>query len=381
MGKTAPNPNPRNENRYMGGPLENTIGVHPDARRGRGAVSNAAGRYERQGRVAVDDGWDNLDAPPPPLKTQMIKDNSRTIIARNDSPDIGFDRSINPYRGCEHGCIYCFARPSHAYLGFSPGLDFESKILFKPDAAALLDKELRRPRYKCQPIMMGTNTDPYQPAERHYQLTRAVLEVLRRFNHPVGLLTKSALIARDIDILAPMAAKGLSKAAVSVTSLDPHLSRIMEPRASTPMKRIEALRQMSAAGIPTAVMFAPVIPGLNDHEMESVLAAARDAGVKSAGYVMLRLPLEVKDLFREWLEAEVPNRAARVMTLVRAMRGGKDYDAKWTTRGLGEGPIADAAAGRFRMACKRLGMNERRPSLDCTQFAPPPKATDQLSLF
>jgi DNA repair photolyase len=260
-------------------------------------------------------------------------------------------------------------------------LDFESKILFKPDAARLLDQELRRPRYKCQPIMMGTNTDPYQPAERHYQLTRSVLEVLQRFNHPVSLLTKSALIARDIDILTPMAARGLAKTAISVTSLDPHLARIMEPRASAPMKRIDALRKLSAAGIPTAVMFAPVIPGLNDHEMEAVLTAAREAGVQSAGYVMLRLPLEVKDLFREWLEAEVPNRASRVMTLVRAMRDGKDYDAKWTTRILGDGPIADAAAGRFRLACRRLGFKEHRPTLDCTQFTVPPRRTDQLSLF
>jgi len=381
MGKAAPNPNPRNEARYMGGGLEGTIGVHPDVRRGRGAVSNAAGRYESQGRVALDDGWDNLDAPPPPLRTQMIKDNSRTIIARNSSPDIGFDRSINPYRGCEHGCIYCFARPTHAYLGFSPGLDFESKILFKPDAAVLLDQELRRPRYKCQPMMMGTNTDPYQPAERHYKLTRGVLEVLSRFKHPVSLLTKSALITRDIDILGPMAAQQLAKTAVSVTTLDPHLARKMEPRASTPSRRMEALRQMSAAGIPTAVIFAPLIPGLNDHEMESVLAAAKDAGVHTAGYVMLRLPLEVKDLFREWLEAEVPNRASRVMSLVRATRGGKDYDAKWQERGRGTGPIAEATAARFQLACKRLGLNLHRRTLDISKFSAPPKATNQLNLF
>lgn len=381
MDKAAPNPNPRNEARYMGGPLAGTTGVHPEARRGRGTISNAPGRYEREGRSPLDDGWDNLDEPPPPLRTQMIRDSSRSIIARNTSPDIGFDRSINPYRGCEHGCTYCFARPSHAYLGMSPGLDFESKIMFKPDAAALLDKELRGRAYKCQPMMMGTNTDPYQPAERHFKLTRAVLEVLARFNHPVGLLTKSALIVRDIDILAPMAAQCLAKAAVSVTSLDPRLSRKMEPRASTPLKRIEAIRRLSEAGIPTAVMFAPVIPGLNDHEMETVLAAARDAGATSAGYVMLKLPLEVKDLFREWLQAEVPDRASRVMSLVRAMRGGKDYDAKWAQRMLGEGPIADAAAGRFRLACRRLGLNERRPALDSSKFSPPPKATDQLSLF
>ena len=365
----------------MGGALEGTVGVHPQARRGRGTVSNASGRYEREGRVALDDGWDNLDEPPPPLKTQMIRDASRSIITRNTSPDIGFDRSINPYRGCEHGCTYCFARPSHAYLGMSPGLDFESKILFKPDAAALLEKELRGRAYKCRTMMMGSNTDPYQPAERHYQLTRSVLEVLSRFQHPVSLLTKSALIVRDIDILAPMAAQRLAKTAISVTTLDARLARKMEPRASTPMKRIEALRRMSAAGIPTTVMFAPVIPGLNDHEMETVLAAAKNAGVTSAGYVMLKLPLEVKDLFREWLTAEVPDRASRVMNLVRAMRGGKDYDAKWQQRMLGEGPIADATAGRFRLACRRLGLNESRPALDTSKFCPPLRDNDQLTLF
>jgi len=381
MGQKASNPNPRSEARYMGGALGDTTGVHPDARRGRGAVSNAAGRYEPEGRVAIDDGWDNLDEPPQPLKTVMIKDSTRSIIARNNSPDIGFDRSINPYRGCEHGCTYCFARPTHAYLGMSPGLDFESKIFYKPDAAALLEKELRSPGYECQTMAMGTNTDPYQPAERHYKITRSVLEVLARFKHPIGFVTKSALITRDIDILAPMAADNLAKVALSVTSLDHHLARKMEPRASTPARRIEALRQLSAAGIPTTVMFAPLIPGLNDHELESVLAAAKDAGATSAGYVMLRLPLEVKDLFREWLAAEVPERASRVMRLVRSMRGGKDYDAKWQERGRGTGPIAEAASERFRLACKRMGFNESRRRLDTGKFKPPPQAGDQLALF
>jgi DNA repair photolyase len=377
----ALNSNPRAEARYMGGALDGSVGVHPDIKRGRGAVSNASGRFERAGRVALDDGWDNLDAPSPPLRTLMFRDTTRTIIARNDSPDIGFDRSINPYRGCEHGCTYCFARPTHAYLGMSPGLDFESKIFYKPDAAALLEKELRAPGYQCRTMAMGTNTDPYQPAERRYRITRAILEVLQRYKHPIGFVTKSALITRDIDILAPMAADNLAKAALSVTTLDPRLARKMEPRASTPARRIEALRQMSAAGIPTAVMFAPLIPGLNDHELEAVLAAAKNAGVQSAGFVMLRLPLEVKDLFQEWLAAEVPERASRVMNLVRATRGGKDYDSNWGERQRGNGPIAEAAADRFRLACKKLGLNEKRSPLDTTKFQPPPQSGDQLKLF
>lgn len=381
MGKKAPNPNPRGEARYLGGPLADSAGVHPDARRGRGAVSNAAGRYESTSRHALDDGWDNLELPPPPLQTTMIRDSTRKIIARNDSPDISFDRSINPYRGCEHGCTYCFARPTHTYLGMSAGLDFESRILYKPEAAALLEKELRAPGYKCKPIMMGTNTDPYQPAERHYKLTRGILEVLRRFKHPIGLVTKSAPITRDIDILAPMAAEHLAKAALSVTTLDHHLARRMEPRASTPKRRLDAIRQLSAAGIPTTVMFAPLIPGLNDHELESVLEAARDAGATSAGYVMLRLPLEVKDLFQEWLAADVPARASRVMSLIRAARNGKDYDSKWGERQVGRGPIADAAAARFALAVRRLDFNHLRKPLDVSKFAPPPLAGDQLALF
>ncbi|MGZ6213151.1 MAG: PA0069 family radical SAM protein [Candidatus Binataceae bacterium] len=377
----APNPNPRGEVRYLGGVLEGTIGVHPEARRGRGAVSNAAGRYESTGRVAIDDGWDNLDLPPPPLRTTVIKDSTRTIIARNQSPDISFDRSINPYRGCEHGCTYCFARPTHAYLGMSPGLDFESKIFAKPDAAVLLEKELRAPSYRCRTMAMGTNTDPYQPIERTYKITRSILEVLQRFHHPVGIVTKSALITRDIDILGPMAAEDLAKAALSVTSLDPALARKMEPRASTPPRRLEAIRALSAAGIQTAVMAAPIIPGLNDHELESILEAAKEAGAVSAGYVMLRLPLEVKDLFQEWLAAEVPERAKRVMTLVRDMRGGLDYDPKWGERMHGSGPVADAIADRFRLACKRLKLNESRSPLDITKFRAPPAPGDQLRLF
>jgi DNA repair photolyase len=368
-------------NRYLGGALEGTHGAHPDARRGRGAVGNPSGRYEREHREQVDDGWDNVDAPPPPLRTTVIKDTSRSIIARNQSPDIPFDRSINPYRGCEHGCIYCFARPTHAWLGFSAGLDFESKIMMKPDAAGLLDKALRAANYSCRVMAMGTNTDPYQPVERKYQVTRSVLEVLRRFNHPVGIVTKSALITRDIDILGAMAAKHQAKVAVSVTTLDATLARKMEPRASTPTRRLEAIKQLSAAGIPTAVMFAPVIPALNDHELEKLLEAARDAGAREAGYVMLKLPLEVRDLFQEWLADAVPGRASHVMTLVRAMRGGRDYDPEWHTRMSGTGPIADAVKQRFVLVCRRLGLNERTYRLDCSQFAPPPQAGDQLRLL
>jgi DNA repair photolyase len=369
------------QNRYVGGPLAGTHGAHPDARRGRGAVGNPSGRCEREHREVADDGWDNVDAPPPPLRTTVIRDTSRSIIARNQSPDIPFDRSINPYRGCEHGCSYCFARPSHSFLGFSPGLDFESKILIKPDAALLLDKALRADGYACRTMAMGTNTDPYQPVERKHQITRSVLQVLAKFNHPVSIVTKSALVTRDIDILGAMAAKSLVKVALSITTLDAKLARKMEPRASTPTRRLEAIKQLNAAGIPTAVMFAPVIPALNDHEMESVLEAARDAGASEAGYVMLRMPLEVRDIFQEWLLDAVPGRAQHVMTLMRAMRNGRDYDPEWGTRMRGQGPIADAVARRFELACRRLGLNERSYRLDNSQFKAPPQAGDQLTLF
>jgi len=369
------------QTRYHGGELDGTTGTQAEARRGRGAVSNAVGRFEFQARVALDDGWGNLDDDPPPLRTTVMRDSTRTIIARNKSPDISFDRSINPYRGCEHGCIYCFARPTHAYLGMSPGLDFESKILMKPDAAVLLEKELRAPSYKCRTMAMGTNTDPYQPIEREHQITRSVLQVLARFDHPVGIVTKSALVTRDIDILAPMAERRLARVALSVTSLDRKLARKMEPRAATPDRRIEALRMLSEAGIPTTVMFAPIIPGLNDHELESVLETARDAGARNAGFVMLRLPLEIKDLFREWLTEQVPARADRVMSLVRSMRGGRDYDSDWGTRQSGTGPIAEAIRDRFRLACKRLKLNEDGMPLDTRKFRPPSQPGDQLALF
>ena len=355
--------------------------VAPEGRRGRGVASNASGRYEATEKVAFDDGWGSLDAAPPPLATQVSVDASRTVIARNSSPDIGFDRSINPYRGCEHGCVYCFARPTHAWLGLSPGLDFESRILAKPDAPRLLAAELGRPSYRCAPIAMGTNTDPYQPVERELRITRGILEVLSAWNHPVTIVTKSALVARDADILSDMAARGLARVAVSVTSLDRRLARQMEPRAATPARRIETIGALSAAGIPTGVMAAPLIPALNDHEVEAILKAAAAAGARHAGWILLRLPLEIADLFQEWLAEAVPDRAARVMRLVRDTRGGRDYDPAFGTRMTGAGPVAAMIGRRFRLAARRLGLDAPRTPLRTDLFRPPPRAGDQLSLF
>ncbi len=355
----------------------------PVPHKGRGAVTNADGRFERFSHVKEDDSWGLLDEELPPPKTTVLYDATRTIIARNQSPDLSFDRSINPYRGCEHGCVYCFARPTHAYLGFSPGLDFETRILLKPKAAELLEAELADPKYVPRVIALGTNTDPYQPLEKQHRITRSVLEVLARHNHPVAIVTKSHLVTRDIDILAPMAAKGLAKVALSITTLDGKLARLMEPRASTPLKRLDAIRALSRAGIPAAVMTAPLIPALNDMEMEKILAAAAEAGAKSAGYVVLRLPLEIKDLFREWLEVHVPDKAAHVMTLVRSMRGGKDYDAQWGLRQRGTGPYAQLIGQRFRVATRRLGLNAERFPMDTTQFFRPGRSgqPQQLSLL
>jgi DNA repair photolyase len=353
--------------------------------RGRGALSNAVGRYETEKRVLVDDGWDDgwrdEDGGPPPLRTEVIVDATRSIIARNKSPDISFDQSINPYRGCEHGCIYCFARPTHAYLGMSPGADFESRLFAKPNAAELLRKELSAPGYVPKVIAMGTNTDPYQPIEKKMRITRSVLEVLREFRHPVGIVTKSPLVLRDADILADMARDGLAKVALSVTTLDRRLARTMEPRAGTPQRRLAAIKGLTEAGVPTGVMFAPAIPALNDGEMEQVLAAAAQHGARTAGYVLLRLPLEIKDLFREWLEANEPGRAKHVMSLVRSMRGGKDYDANWSTRMKGTGPYAEMMARRFHMAVKRLGLNQPSRPLSLAKFKKPARLGDQLSLF
>ncbi|WP_374570019.1 PA0069 family radical SAM protein [Phenylobacterium sp.] len=349
--------------------------------RGRGARSNATGRYEARLREAFDDGWNEADAEVPALKTSVTPEAARVIITHNDSPDVGFDSSINPYRGCEHGCIYCYARPAHAYVGLSPGLDFESKLFFKPEAGRLLERELSSPRYRPDVIHIGGNTDPYQPQERRLRVTRAVLEVLQRFSHPFSIITKSALIQRDLDILRPMAAQGLVRAAISVTTLDRRLARSMEPRAATPQRRVDTIRRLSDAGVPVLAMFAPVIPGLNDHEMEAVLEAVADAGAVSAAYVVLRLPLEIKTLFEEWLASDHPDRAARVMSLVRQTRGGQAYQAEFGKRMKGQGPIADLLRQRFAAARRRFGLDGALPALDLSRFRVPPRAGDQMDLF
>jgi len=354
--------------------------VERERRRGRGAQSNSSGRYERQARVVFDDGWQSLEDLPP-FKTSVAIDTSRKVLTRNDSPDIGFDRSINPYRGCEHGCIYCFARPTHAYLGLSPGLDFESKLTVKPDAPELLARELSASGYTPRTIAIGTNTDPYQPIERKYEIMRRILDVLDRAGHPVGIVTKSTLILRDLDILKRMANRGLVKVALSVTTLDGKLARVMEPRAATPQRRLAALKELAAAGIPASVMVAPVIPAINDAEIERILDAAAEAGVGGAGYVLLRLPLEVRDLFREWLMANFPDRYRHVFTLIRQMRGGKDYDSKWGERMTGSGPYAWMIGRRFETACQRLGLNKARQKLTTEHFKPPFPQNQQLSLF
>jgi DNA repair photolyase len=364
-------------------PADDFIGgaeVAADLRRGRGAQSNASGRFEPLARVAFDDGWQSLDDLPA-FKTSVTIDATRTVITRNDSPDISFDRSINPYRGCEHGCVYCFARPTHAFLGLSPGLDFESKLFAKPDAPRLLERELSASGYQPRTIAIGTNTDPYQPIEREYRIMRAILEVLERCGHPVGIVTKSALILRDLDILTRLAQRNLVKVALSVTSLDPKLARVMEPRAATPPRRLEALRQLAAAGIPTSVMVAPVIPAINDSEIERILDTAVALGVKGAGYVLLRLPLEVRDIFREWLMANFPDRYRHVFKLIRDMRGGRDYDSTFGKRMTGSGPVAWMIGRRFEAACEKLKLNAGTTRLTTEHFAPPHRPSEQLSLF
>src|SRR5690349_8174851 len=356
-------------------------GVDQLRRRGRGAQSNATGRYEPQAREGFDDGWESIEDLPV-FQTTVALDTARKVITRNDSPDIPFDRSINPYRGCEHGCIYCFARPTHAYMGLSPGLDFESKLFAKPDAHELLERELAAPSYSPRTIAIGTNTDPYQPIERRYEVMRRILTVLERCGHPVGIVTKSALVTRDIDILARMARRNLVKVAISVTSLDAKLARVMEPRAPTPTRRLDALRELGKAGIPVRVMTAPIVPAINDAEIERILEAAASVGVTGASYVILRLPLEVRDLFREWLAASFPDREKHVFTLIRQMRGGKDYDAKWGERMTGSGPYADMIRQRFEAACARLGLNKQSTPLTTEHFRRPQGGGgEQLSLF
>ncbi|TIL27222.1 MAG: PA0069 family radical SAM protein [Mesorhizobium sp.] len=356
------------------------VRVRPDRNRGRSAGINPSGRFEPVSRHVFDDGWNSLEELPP-FKTEVQVEKPRTIITRNESPDISFDRSINPYRGCEHGCVYCFARPTHSFMGLSPGLDFESKLFAKPDAARLLDKELSKDGYQPRTIAIGTNTDPYQPIEKQYRIMREILEVLEARGHPVGIVTKSALVTRDIDILSRMAERGLAKVALSVTTLDRMLARTMEPRASTPTKRLEAIRQLSDAGIPTSVMVAPIIPGLTDQEMERILDSARAAGAREAGYVVLRLPLEVAPIFKDWLLRHYPDRYRHVMSLIRSMRDGKDYDSDWGKRMKGAGPYAWQIGRRFEISAKRLGLNAERRSLRTDQFVVAARATEQLMLL
>ena len=354
--------------------------VDRERRRGRGTASNTSGRYEPLARVVFDDGWQGLEQLPP-FKTTVTIDSTRKIITHNDSPDISFDRSINPYRGCEHGCVYCFARPTHAYLGLSTGLDFESKLFMKPNAPELLERELSAPDYSPKTIAIGTNTDPYQPIERRYQIMRRILEVLDRAGHPVGIVTKSALVLRDLDILTRMAKRDLVKVAISVTTLDPKLARVMEPRAATPARRLGALRELVKAGVPASALVAPVIPAINDAEIERILEAIAETGVRHAGYVLLRLPLELKDLFREWLIENFPDRYRHVINLIRETRGGKDYDSSWGKRQTGSGPIAWMIGRRFEVACERLGFNSTSVKTTTEHFRPPRPSAEQLDLF
>ncbi|WP_159348591.1 PA0069 family radical SAM protein [Roseomonas harenae] len=358
----------------------------PGLRRGRGAVSNPANRFERTRADAFDDGWGTLAqalADLPPLATSLTRDSARSALTWNDSPDLGFDRSVNPYRGCEHGCIYCYARPTHAWIGLSPGLDFEARLQFKPEVATLLEKELRKPGYVPRPVALGSNTDPYQPVERTLGLTRQVLEVLERFNHPVTIVTKSAGVLRDMDILTRMAARNLVQVCLSVTTLDNRLARVMEPRAATPLRRLAAIHELSRAGIPVGVLAAPMIPGVNDAELEKVLEASHAHGARAAGYVLLRLPLEIRQMFEDWLNAHMPDRAARVLALIRETRAGKTYDSRFGIRQTGTGPYADMLARRFAVAMERLGLDKARENggLDCSQFAVPGVDQRQLELL
>ena len=363
---------------------------HPDesadararlARKGRGAASSTDGRFEPYTHEAIDDGWGSLDEALPPLRTTVGTDHARSVISHNDSPDVGFDQSLNPYRGCEHGCIYCYARPSHAYLGLSPGLDFETKLFAKHDAPARLIEELRRPGYRPRVLALGVNTDAYQPIERRLQITRRVLEVLAACEHPVSLITKSSLIERDLDVLTPMAQKGLVQAFVTVTTLKHELARKLEPRATAPTRRIETIKRLTDAGVPVGVMVAPVIPVLTDGEIETIVTAAHDAGARFAGYVLLRLPHEIKDLFKEWLALHAPLAQEHVLARLREARGGRDNDPRFGTRMVGQGEYADLIGRRFELHCKRLGLNRERLDLATDRFRPPPVAGGQLDLF
>ncbi len=353
--------------------------------RGRGASNNPAGRFASSRSETVDDGWltavELASEFPDSIATEVLPERARTILTRNDSPDIPFSQSINPYRGCEHGCSYCFARPAHAYVDLSPGLDFETRLFYKADAAALLAKALARPGYVCRPIAIGTNTDPYQPIERQLQVMRQLLEVLDRHQHPVSITTKGALILRDLDLLSGMAQRGLVQVAVSLTTMDAELKRRLEPRAAAPVTRLRMIRALSEKGIPVSVMTAPVIPGLNDAELESLLQHGADAGARRAGYILLRLPHEVAPLFRDWLECHYPDRAAHVLSLIRQCRGGADYDARFGQRMVGTGPFARLLGERFRIATRRLELDRPQPPLDCSLFCVPNARSAQLSLF
>jgi DNA repair photolyase len=355
---------------------------------GRGAVSNPGVRYDAHDSAPFDDGWDTLTQDVgdlPRLDTTLIRDSTRSAIAWNTSPDIGFDRAVNPYRGCEHGCIYCYARPTHAYLGYSPGLDFETKLIYKPDVAELLEKELRKPGYTATTLALGSNTDPYQPVERTLKLTRSILQVLDRYNHPVGIVTKSSGVLRDLDILSSMAKRNLARVHMSVTTLDARLARVMEPRAATPARRLHAIAELTRAGVPAGVLAAPMIPALNDAEMEKILEAAAKAGARHAGYVLLRLPLELRQMFEEWLHTHFPDRAKHVLSLVRQTRSGNLNDPRFHSRFTGQGVYADLLSRRFTRAARQFGFGEARTQLDCEQFAVPASArqseSSQMSLF
>ena len=355
----------------------------PELHKGRGALSNPEGRFEGLRKEISDDGWNTPVEPEdlPPLETVVRPDPSRSIISRNQSPDIPFSQSINPYKGCEHGCIYCYARPSHAYLNLSAGLDFETKLFYKADAAALLDVELRRPGYRVNSIMLGANTDPYQPVEKQYKVTRSILETLQRFNHPVAIITKSTLITRDLDILTELARERLVTVMVSITTLDDELKRSLEPRTASPRGRLKTLEALAKAGVPVGVMTAPIIPMINDAEMERILELAAEAGACSAGYVLLRLPYELKDLFKEWLTAHYPLKAEHVMSIIRQSRDGQEYQSGFGTRMRGTGKYADLIAQRFALATKRLKLGfGRRMGVDTTRFRVP-AADGQLSLW
>ena len=358
------------------------------ARHGRGSVTNPLVRFEQRAASPFDDGWETLTADfadLPKLATSLTKDSTRSAISWNASPDLGFDRAVNPYRGCEHGCVYCFARPTHAYLGYSPGLDFETKLIYKPEVADLLEKELRKPGYQAKTLALGSNTDPYQPVERTLQLTRSVLEVLDKYNHPVGIVTKSAGVLRDLDILSSMAKRNLVRVYISLTTLDAGLSRAMEPRAATPARRLHTIAELTRAGVSAGVLTAPMIPGLNDMELEKLLEAASRAGARHAGYVLLRLPHEIKEMFEAWLHTHFPDRAKHVLSLVRDTRGGALNDSRFHHRFSGQGVYADLLMRRFTRAARQWGLDEARAGLDCTRFAVPDavekQATAQLSLF